>query len=713
MEEEPRELEILMQPEGVRIGGLVNSVNGMTGDVILTTSDLENTSDYQTGSEVESAIRSAVSTEATARENADTALQTSITNLQTDLGNEVTNRTNADNNLQTQIDAITSSSDVVDIVGTYAELQTYPTAGLGDNDVIKVLQDETHNDAMSYYRWSITTQTWTYIGSEGPYYTKGETNILLQAKQDKLTAGNGIAIDSNNVISTSIPDGFFDGAASVVSEDGTTLGVSGSIKLKTIKLKGDTKQQTYTGANLFNVNTITPPTGATINDDGSITCVYDNTSGSSTHYINLYPANLDLQTSTTYAAFAEIISLTGGGTLAVINGSSSASQFTNNKTFNLADYQTGDIIKTTDTTKADFSGTNAGTRTYVSVQAGLSLSLTFRMSVIADTTVTPEDFVYQPYVGGIPSPNPSYPQEVKTVTGEQTVEVRGKNMFNRDQIFNGFINDSGVLVQNDNWQFSDFILVSPNTEYVLSCVRKEGTTGSLQLRYASYQSNDEASFVEIYASNDVSELAYTTPDNCKYIRVGYRKDRQIDIQLEPGSTATAYEPYVGQTYTIDLGSIELCKIGNYQDYIYNNAGDWYIHKEVGITTDSIGSTGITINDMATDGAIYSYCGGTVSGSTVTYASALTTQNTIYYQLASTTETLITDSALNYALSSVLNTPLYQPTTFFTSNGDLTAILNIESFNQNLAGILGMINALNVDVDNAESALNIVNNGAGN
>ena len=189
------------------------------------------------------------------------------------------------------------------------------------------------------------------------------------------------------------------------------------------KYAGDTYQQTYSGANLFNVNTITPPTGATINADGSITCVYDNTSGSSTHFMSLYPANLDLQTSTTYAAFAEIISLTGRGTLAVISGNSSASQFTNNKTFNLADYQTGDIIKTTDTTKANFSGTNAGTRTYVSVQAGLSLSLTFRMSVIADTTVTPEDFVYQPYTGGIPAPSPSYPMPISVVTGVQTVTV--------------------------------------------------------------------------------------------------------------------------------------------------------------------------------------------------------------------------------------------------------------------------------------------------
>lgn len=34
-------------------------------------------------------------------------------------------------------------------------------------------------------------------------------------------------------------------------------------------------------------------------------------------------------------------------------------------------------------------------------------------------------------------------------------------------------------------------------------------------------------------------------------------------------------------HTVDLGSIELCKIGIYQDYIYKSGGKWYVHKECG------------------------------------------------------------------------------------------------------------------------------------
>lgn len=109
MEIEDNEQEILLEQENVSVGGgAVNSVNGQTGDVVLTTSDLENTSGYQTGSEVESAISTAVGAEATAREQADTRLDTAISGLTDALATETTTRTTADANLQSQIDGITA-----------------------------------------------------------------------------------------------------------------------------------------------------------------------------------------------------------------------------------------------------------------------------------------------------------------------------------------------------------------------------------------------------------------------------------------------------------------------------------------------------------------------------------------------------------------------------------------------------------------------------
>lgn len=112
-------------------------------------------------------------------------LKRQIAKLREDLTAETIARENADADIWEEIEEIEMSSDVVDIVGTYAELQQYDTSKLHDNDIIKVIQDETHQDETAYYRWSTTTNTFSYVGSEGPYYTESEIDTMMAAKQDK------------------------------------------------------------------------------------------------------------------------------------------------------------------------------------------------------------------------------------------------------------------------------------------------------------------------------------------------------------------------------------------------------------------------------------------------------------------------------------------------------------------------------------------------
>lgn len=69
------------------------------------------------------------------------------------------------NNLQQEIDDLKNSPDVVDIVATYADLQAYDTQHLGDNDIVRVLQDETHGGDSTYYRWDKHNSAWVYIGA--------------------------------------------------------------------------------------------------------------------------------------------------------------------------------------------------------------------------------------------------------------------------------------------------------------------------------------------------------------------------------------------------------------------------------------------------------------------------------------------------------------------------------------------------------------------
>lgn len=111
----------------------------------------------------------------------DGRITSEVSALNTAIGTETTNRQNADNALQSQIDAIVSSSDVFDIVGTYAELQAYDISTVPVNDIIKVLVDSTHNNSATYYRCTETggIKSWTYIGAEGAYYTKSEADNLF------------------------------------------------------------------------------------------------------------------------------------------------------------------------------------------------------------------------------------------------------------------------------------------------------------------------------------------------------------------------------------------------------------------------------------------------------------------------------------------------------------------------------------------------------
>lgn len=71
--------------------------------------------------------------------------------------------------LQEKIETIKAGSDVADVVGTKAELDSYDTSKLTDRDVVKVLTDETSNNITTYYRWTNTNSSWTFVGQADHY----------------------------------------------------------------------------------------------------------------------------------------------------------------------------------------------------------------------------------------------------------------------------------------------------------------------------------------------------------------------------------------------------------------------------------------------------------------------------------------------------------------------------------------------------------------
>lgn len=77
--------------------------------------------------------------------------------------------------VEEEVERLENNPDVADIVDTYQDLQNYDTSTLTDNDIIRVLNDSTHNNMSTYYRYSTTTGEFTYIGGSAPNPTVVQT----------------------------------------------------------------------------------------------------------------------------------------------------------------------------------------------------------------------------------------------------------------------------------------------------------------------------------------------------------------------------------------------------------------------------------------------------------------------------------------------------------------------------------------------------------
>ena len=97
-----------------------------------------------------------------------------------------------------------------------------------------------------------------------------------------------------------------------------------------------------------------------------------------------------------------------------------------------------------------------------------------------------------------------------------------------------------------------------------------------------------------------------------------------NIQLEKGSQATSYSEY--------FTPIELCKIGDVQDRIYKQDGNWYLEKKIG--------------------KIDSYNGETITTSYISTTGGLDTGATVYYVLATPTTEEITNDELISQLNEI-------------------------------------------------------------
>lgn len=404
---------------------------------------------------------------------------------------ETTARQNADTNLQGQIDAITSASDVVDVVGTYIDLQNYDTSKLTDKDLIKVMQDSTHNNALSYYRW--VSNAWTYVGSEGPFYTKSENDTLLNGKQDKIDNNNKLIADlvddtnsTNKFVTTSEKEAWND-------------------KLDQSALANYVKNTDYATSKKAGI--VRNGLGFDLsNADG-----YIRVNGYSLSDFDILPGHYPVSKSTLHNVIQGRLY-----TQDQIN-QSQAEQDTN-------------IQKNTDNVTA------------------LLEKLNYIEGLIPDGQASGESIDL--------SDSARYPfQEFKVGGNSKQQSYTGKNLLNKNNVtLNAYFNSTNGEIVNDstntNCIFNDYIPCNSNSNIIVS-VNK--TTVSTLYAIVEYDSNKD--FIKYTSSGNTESKSYTftSQANTAYIRLRYKYGNDYNIGsvidelnlMISTSSDTTYEPYVG------------------------------------------------------------------------------------------------------------------------------------------------------------------------
>lgn len=154
------------------------------------------------------------------------------------------------------------------------------------------------------------------------------------------------------------------------------------------------------GENLYNyTKTTNVSTGCTSDENGWITITCDNTTNNTSAYKNYYTYDLPLKNNTPYNVIVEIDEKTGNfANFNVVSTISNDTQFTENFVLYNA-ITSGNIYQKLVNTGNDMSSTNGklGLRTYIAFSPNQAGTVKFRISVLEDTTITTNDFVYKPY----------------------------------------------------------------------------------------------------------------------------------------------------------------------------------------------------------------------------------------------------------------------------------------------------------------------------
>lgn len=386
------------------------------------------------------------------------------------------------------------------------------------------------------------TQIDNAIGNMGDYEIVQEDPVQIRFKKGDGTFGETVDLGDGLASKAMVNAGYY--TYKGISYDGS----ASNNGIDVAEIDGAYSQETTNGFQLFDASKLPTKSqgGATVtnNDDGSFTI-----SGS---------GNLTSNYSNSIVLYSneEAVKLFKQGTI-----------------YFKTEKATTPYFQLSFDGEGSFSLTNNGNSESVgTINQEMLEDVNFRVRLIvygvSGSTITPAtikpmlyqdgDGTFEPFTGGIASPNPEYPQEPKFV-GDYNEDTQkydidfmtsGKNLFDYTKSTEScYLNADGTLATTASYKTSDFIPVIGGKTY---CISKRGT-----VRSKFYNSSKEV-LNDNWATSTDAATTIIIPDEASYFRFSYciNGDYKVDeatLQLELGSVETSYEPFTGfETTTVEL-----------------------------------------------------------------------------------------------------------------------------------------------------------------
>lgn len=193
------------------------------------------------------------------------------------------------------------------------------------------------------------------------------------------------------------------------SQGGTNLPDSDDGRIMDLKLYGKSEQKQYSGKNLF------PPVAYS----GNVSNLQIDAADGAVHLKGTPNDQVNSAIIGAWSASSPTIFTLPAGTYTL----SGFGEWLATPRLNLVYVENGELISLSGNKTATFDKETNFIAVFVYANANAALDITFKPMIEKGSTATD----YEPYVGGIPSPNPEYPQEIKSVV-KPVVKVMGENL---------------------------------------------------------------------------------------------------------------------------------------------------------------------------------------------------------------------------------------------------------------------------------------------